>query len=270
MEELIARIAEEMRQRVYGKYRGFVADNEDPEQRARLRLVVPSLLGEVTTGWALPCLPCGGLAGQGCFAVPEKDAQVWVEFAEGDLSEPIWTGTFWQAAGDPPAEAALTPPTTRLLKTPGGHLIQLDDAGGKERLLVSHPKGAQLLIDPDGNVELSDAEGAKLTLDAKNKQILVEDANGNVLTLSSDGTTIEDKNGNKIEMAAAGITLEGQKLVVKGQQVLLGGEGGEPLIKGQSFLTLFATHVHPTGVGPSGPPVPQGEASCLSTKVMTG
>ena len=43
--------------RFYGKYRGTVADNNDPLNKARLRLEVPDVLGEVTSGWALPCLP---------------------------------------------------------------------------------------------------------------------------------------------------------------------------------------------------------------------
>jgi hypothetical protein len=98
---------------------------------------------------------------------------------------------------------------------------------------------------------------------------VVEDANGNTITMSSSGTTIEDSNGNKVEMAASGITVKGQQVVVEGQTVMLAGQGGEPIIKGQSFLTLFATHMHPSAMGPTGPPVPQGEMSTLSMKVMT-
>lgn len=269
MEDLLGQVAQEVQDKVYGKYRGFVVDNADPEKRARLRLSVPSVLDEEVTGWALPCLPFGGLADQGWFSVPEIDAQVWVEFEEGDLSHPIWTGTFWQQSGDVPAEAALDPPTTRLLKTPSGHLVELDDKEGEERFFLSHSKGAEIEIDKDGTVAVTDAKGAKLTLDADAGKVIVEDANGNTLTMSSSGTTVEDANGNKIEMAAAGVTVSGQKVVVKGTQVMLAGEGGEPLIKGQSFLALFATHIHPSAMGPTGPPVPQGEMSTLSMKVTT-
>jgi hypothetical protein len=87
--------------------------------------------------------------------------------------------------------------------------------------------------------------------------------------MEASGTTLEDSNGNKIEMAASGVTVTGQQVVVKGTQVMLAGQGGEPIIKGQSFLTLFATHVHPSAMGPTGPPIPQGEMSSLSTKVLT-
>ncbi len=268
-EELLRQLVRQVQGKYYGKYRGFVTDNDDPDKRARLRLQVPSLLGQTETGWALPCLPFGGLADQGLFLVPEVGAQVWVEFEEGELSRPIWTGTFWQASGDPPTEAAVSPPTTRLLKTPGGHRLQFDDESGEEQIVLAHSGGAQLTLDAKGNAQLVDQAGNSAKLDTENGQIVVEDANGNTLTLSAQGVTLEDANGNKIATSAAGITVEGTQVVVKGQMVALGGEGGEPLIKGTSFLTLFATHVHPTGVGPSGPPIPQGETSSLSTKVMS-
>ena len=54
-------IARQQTRRYYGKYRGFVTDNADPEQRGRLKVRVPSVLGDAETGWALPCLPFGGL-----------------------------------------------------------------------------------------------------------------------------------------------------------------------------------------------------------------
>jgi uncharacterized protein involved in type VI secretion and phage assembly len=267
--DVLTQVTREVQRRTYGKYRGLVVDNQDPDKRARLRLMVPSVLGAEVTGWALPCLPFGGLADQGWFAVPELDAQVWVEFEEGDVSRPIWSGTFWQQTADVPAEAQLTPPTTRLMKTPSGHLVQLDDKDGEERAFYHHPAGTELEIDKDGVVTLTDAGGSVMTFDAKGGKVTLEDSNGNKLTMEAAGTTVEDANGNKIEMAAAGVTVSGQKVVVKGTQVMLAGEGGEPIIKGQSFLTLFATHVHPTAMGPSGPPVPQGEMSSLSTKVLT-
>ncbi|MDH3404188.1 MAG: phage baseplate assembly protein V [Acidobacteriota bacterium] len=267
--EVLTQVARDVQRKYYGKFRGFVTDNADPEQRGRLRLRIPSVLGDGESGWALPCLPFGGLADQGLFLVPEIDAQVWVEFEEGDVSLPIWTGTFWQQSADTPEEAKLDEPTTRLLKTPSGHLVQFDDADGEERFYLSHPAGAEMEIDSAGTVTVTDAQGAVVKLDADAGEVTIEDANGNSLKMTSSGTTVEDANGNKIEMAAAGVTVEGQQVILKGTQVMLAGQGGEPIIKGQSFLTLFATHMHPHPMGPTGPPIPQGEMSSLSTKVMT-
>ena len=74
---------------------------------------VPSILGDQTTGWALPCLPFGGLADQGLFMVPEVDSQIWVEFEEGNVDHPVWVGVFWQQTSDVPTEASKTEPRTR-------------------------------------------------------------------------------------------------------------------------------------------------------------
>jgi len=269
MEDTVVRLARQVAERRYGKFRGFVVDNADPQKRARLKLRVPSVLGQQDSDWALPCLPFGGKADQGLFAVPEADAQVWVEFEEGDIHRPVWVGTFWQAEADVPAPAALSPPTTRLLRTPKGHTLQFDDEDGAEKITLFHPKEATLVIDEEGTVALTDAKGAKLTLDAAAESIKIEDSSGNTIHMSSSGIVVEDANGNKIEMASSGIKVKGQQIVVEGSQVMLGGSGGEPVIKGTSFLSLFATHMHPTAMGPSGPPIPQGEMSSLSSKVMT-
>jgi uncharacterized protein involved in type VI secretion and phage assembly len=270
MDELLRQLTQQVQNKYYGKYRGFVSDNSDPDQVGRLKVTVPSVLGDTVTGWALPCLPFGGLADQGLFTIPEVGAQVWVEFEEGELSHPIWVGTFWQNSGDAPTEGAVTPPTTRVLKTPSGHVLQFDDASGSEQFRLHHPAGSEMTIDPQGSIAVTDANGATVTLDVAGNQVIVQDANGNSLTMTTTGTTVQDSNGNTIEMGPGGVKVKASATVtVEGALVTLGGQGGEPVIKGTSFLTLFATHMHPTAMGPSGPPVPQGEMSSLSTKVMT-
>jgi len=273
MEEELVRLLREARGKHFGKYRGFVVDNADPDKKARVRAKVPSLFGDETLAWALPCLPFGGAADQGFFTVPEIGAQLWVEFEGGDRNFPIWTGTFWQAQGDAPQDPDAADPqaTTRLFKTPKGHMLAFEDADDAERVHIAHSAGATIDIDPQGTIALTDANGGVLTLDAENNKLVLEDANGNTMTLDSSGTKIEDANGNTVEMTASGLKVKGQQIVVEGSQVFLGGQGGEPVIKGQSFLTLFATHVHnATSIGaPTSPPIPQGEMSTLSMKVMT-
>lgn len=258
MEELVQQIAQQAQQRYYGKYRGFVMDNRDPEKRGRMQVKVPTVLGDQVTGWALPCLPFGGLANQGLFMIPEIDAQVWVEFEEGNLDHPIWVGVFWQQESDTPEEAALDEPTTRIIRTPSGHVLQFDDLAGEERFRLAHPAGAEITINPQGTVELQDAAGATLTLDAEANEVILKDSNGNTLTMNSSGTVVEDSHGNKIEMTASGILVQGTQIEIKGQQVYVGGQGGEPLIKGQTFMAMFNSHTHVcTASGsPSGPPLP--------------
>ena len=94
-EEILTRLIEHVESRYFGKYRGQVTDNNDPDNLGRLRAKVPRVLGDEETGWALPAFIYGGASEQGLYAVPDVGAGVWVEFEGGDLSYPIWTGTWF-------------------------------------------------------------------------------------------------------------------------------------------------------------------------------
>jgi hypothetical protein len=119
---------------------------------------------------------------------------------------------------------------------------------------------------------ITDQAGNTITLDADQEKISIADTNDNAITMSATGIKIDDGNNNSIEFAPSGVTISSAgPIVLDAKIVQLGGAGGEPVIKGASFLTLFATHVH-TAAGPGSPttpPVPQGESTTLSTTVLT-
>lgn len=263
---------QESSRKYFGKYRGYVHDNKDPEKRGRLKLMVPSVFGETPTNWAEPCLPFGGLPDQGVYMIPEKDAQVFVEFEEGEAGNPIWTGTFWRQSGDIPTEADKEEPWTRILKTPKGHILQFDDEDENEQIVVKHSAGSSVVLDSRGSIQVTDTESDRLVLDAEAGSITLEDKNNNSIVMDSSGIRIEDGNGNTIELGASGISLNGQMISIDGTRIEIGGAGGEPMIKGQSFLGLFATHMHTcTAPGsPTSPPVPQGEMTTLTMKTKAG
>ena len=80
---------------LFGKFRGTVIDNQDPERRGRIQARVPALIGRETTGWAPPCSPAG------FFAIPAAGAGVWIEFEQGDPDLPILEGLLvGQRCGD--------------------------------------------------------------------------------------------------------------------------------------------------------------------------
>jgi uncharacterized protein involved in type VI secretion and phage assembly len=264
MEQVFEQVIRHAQQRRFGKYRAFVVDNEDPETRGRLRLRIPSVLGDTETTWALPCLPFGG-AGYGLHLLPEVDAEVWAEFEEGEISRPIWTGAFFTSA---PGEE-MTGPALRVLRTPGAHIVVLDDTEDAPRIEIRHAGGACIVLDDKGSVTVTDQAGARVVLDAEAPQVTVEDTNGNSVTLAQAGVTVSDGSGNTIETRSSGVTVKAQMVTVDATQVALGGAGGEPVIKGTSFLSAYMAHVHPTAWGPSGPPVPTTESSALSTKVTS-
>ena len=80
-------------QKYYGKYRGVVVNNIDPEKRGRLLAIVPDVSSLFPTSWAMPCFPVGGIQ-MGIFTVPLIGAGVWIEFEQGDPDYPIWVGCF--------------------------------------------------------------------------------------------------------------------------------------------------------------------------------
>jgi uncharacterized protein involved in type VI secretion and phage assembly len=244
--------------RYYGKYRAFVADNADPETLGRCKLTIPSVLGETASVWALPSAVYGGAAGIGIIAVPPVGAQVLAEFLEGDISSPMWTGCFWRGSEPPPEAFTANPePSAKVVATEAGHVLVFEDKAGKEAVTLTSAAGAVLQMNPGGSFALTDSAGATVTLDAEAGQIVIEDANGNSITLASSGITATDASGNEIATSARGITVSAPTIRIEGQSVAVGGAGGEPLIKGQTFMAIFNAHTHNcTGPGaPSGPPL---------------
>ncbi len=154
-ERLLAGMIEDRRSRFYGKYRGIVADAEDPENVGRIRARVPEVLKDETSNWALPCAPFAG-RDAGFFAVPAVDAAVWIEFEAGDVSRPVWTGGWWPRDRAPaPKQGARGKQTAKVLKTDTGLQVALDDDGGA--IIVSDRDGRNLMrIDSKaGNVSVT-------------------------------------------------------------------------------------------------------------------
>ena len=59
MEDSIVELYKLIDEKNYGKFRGFVTNNKDPEKRGRLRISIPSVLADQESDWALPCFPFG-------------------------------------------------------------------------------------------------------------------------------------------------------------------------------------------------------------------
>lgn len=266
----IEKTIRQQQNRYYGKYRAFIADNDDPETRGRCKLTIPSVLGETVSDWALPSFAYGGGQGFGVIAVPPLDAQVIAEFMEGDISSPLWTGAFWRTSDEVPEEfAGNSAPTVKVMKTESGHVLVFEDAEGDEKITLKSSAEAVLEMDPNGSFALTDSGGATVTLDASSNEIKIEDANGNFMVMSSSGITLKDSSGNEIATTSGGINIKAPATVtIEGSSVAVGGSGGEPLIKGTTFLASFNAHTHITpGFGaPSGPPLLPLTPAALTTK----
>ncbi|MBV9211824.1 MAG: hypothetical protein JOZ52_14380 [Acidobacteria bacterium] len=153
LEQLVVGMHQDASSRFCCKYRGKVADVDDPEKLGRIRALVPEIYGETETSpWAMPAAPFAGNQ-HGFVFIPEVDDGVWIEFEAGDISRPIWAGGWW-ADGELPAPGA---PKVRAIVTTEGHKFVLDDDAKEIQLL--HSGGAELkMTDSDISLTIGQSE----------------------------------------------------------------------------------------------------------------
>jgi uncharacterized protein involved in type VI secretion and phage assembly len=158
----------EPNQSYYGKYRGTVLNNIDPELRGRLMLTIPDVLGAIPSSWAEPCVPLAGPTGppMGVYLVPPIGAGVWVEFEHGDPSYPIWAGCRWGTQSDiPPLALAGLPVSPNIvLQTAGQNTLVISDLPGPTGgIMLKSTTGATLIVNDTG-IYIQNGKGASLIM----------------------------------------------------------------------------------------------------------
>lgn len=129
-----------------GLYVGKVVGVSDDWKAGRVKVVVPSVFDTEDPDaavWARPCFPWGH------FFVPDAQDHVWVAFEDGDPRSPVWLGV-WFADGSAPQEAQADPPVQRVITSPAGHEILLDDTDGSEQVVVTDKSGNKVEMSSDG------------------------------------------------------------------------------------------------------------------------
>ena len=74
----------------WGIYRGVVTEANDPQQRGRLKVRIPGLLGDIEI-WASACVPDPNQSAK-TLKLPQPDTPVWIQFEGGDIDRPVWVG----------------------------------------------------------------------------------------------------------------------------------------------------------------------------------
>ena len=149
----------------YGKYRGTVLQNVDPEQMARIQVMVPDVSGLLPSSWAMPCVPIAGKA-SGTFVVPQIGAGVWVEFEQGDPDFPVWTGGFWGSAAEVPSLALAGNPVSPsiVLASALQNIIAISDLPGPTGgIMLTSTTGAMIVVNDIG-ITISNGKGATIVL----------------------------------------------------------------------------------------------------------
>lgn len=195
LEEMLVNMAETMRSRYYGKYRGLVTDVDDPEKMGRVKAKVPEIYQEEESPWASPVVPFAG-AQHGLVAIPEVGDGVWVELEGGDPSRPVWTGCWW-GSGELPSPGGTQ---TRALITSTGHKFVLDDQNAEIHLL--HSGGAEVKLTND-NIALTIGQAeAKLTSDEISLKIGTTE-----ITMSATELTLKGGPTAQVKLSASGVDI---------------------------------------------------------------
>jgi uncharacterized protein involved in type VI secretion and phage assembly len=176
---------EDSKRRYYGKYRGTVVNNYDPSGQGRLQVMVPEVSPVPLINWAMMCTPVGGFQ-NGMFAVPPPKSGVWVEFEQGDIDYPIWTGCFIGAGFEAPKQAPTPNPVLQAvtLQTPTQNCLVIDDSPGIG--IEIRLRGRTKISIKDATLEITNGLGASIKMEGPKISInaLQVDINSGALTIT--------------------------------------------------------------------------------------
>jgi hypothetical protein len=154
----------------WGKYRGTVLQNIDPQGMGRIQVEVPDVLSLIPSTWAEPCVPLAGPTGppMGVFMVPPIGAGVWIEFEHGDPNRPVWVGCRWGSPSDVPSQAQLGIPgdPNIVIQSLLQHSIMISDmppsplTGG---IILTSTTGAKIVVN-DLGIFIDNGQGATVEL----------------------------------------------------------------------------------------------------------
>lgn len=167
-----------MTERYFGKYRGVVTNNVDPQQLGRIQASVPDV-SAIPGTWATACVPITGKQ-SGTWFVPQVGAGVWIEYEQGDPDHPIWTGCFWGTSSEVPSDGKNGNPLSPSI------VLQ---SGLQNKIVISDLPGI-------GGITLKIASGAKIEI-------------------SDIGITIDNGKGAKIQLTATSVMINNTALVVQ-------------------------------------------------------
>lgn len=278
-------------------YPATVSNNQDPEKRGRLKVTCPGLLGDEESElpmWVEPALMWGW------FVIPDVGELIEVEAVTGsdedeqfgqasiDNLDLKWRGTRYYVGGDGGEGSQETPLNEDFKKnygkrrgfaTPGGHTFVMDDTDDDRSVSLTwvnkDEERSFMSFDKDGSFVLGTKTGHTVYLNVDNGELSIIDQSGNTYASDTDGIKIIGKDGDLVEikggniqvLAANAVTLSCKNAVIDAGSVSLGGQPlTEAIILGTTFITtVFNLHTHPTGVGPSGPPLPSDQIAALAT-----
>lgn len=211
-------------------YLGRIVDIQDPLYRGRAKISVFGILDDIPVDdlpWAeqISGLSFGSGDGSGNLSIPRLGSVVAVHFEQNNYYKMYYHYI-----------KEIAPDLLEELKSDnsyeGTHSIVYDgDAQpGLLKMIYTRKNGLVFQLG-DATIQLDTQDAGT---DSEKLRI--------VLKMNDDEIRMEKSGGQ-------------QKVIVNSKNIELGEDAAEKLILGNTFLTFFNSHTHPTGVGPSGVPI---------------
>lgn len=205
-----------------------VSDVKDPRKLGRVKLAMPWLDGQYTTGWARVVAPGAG-AGRGALVLPEVGDEVLVGFSGGDLDTGYVLGGLYNGKDALPVLQA----------------DPVDGSGGEIAVRAFVGRTAHRLE----LAESSAADGILLTT-GDGRFLLKLDKKGQLVELISDGKIkLTAKNGLSVDAGSGPLELSGQKVTVTAKSDVSIEGSGQVSIRGDAGAAMEGATVKLTGQG---------------------
>ena len=166
-------------------YKGVITNNKDPDQLGRYQVRIFGLVDGNKSGFgvsnnadlpwaeAVGSTAFGNIGRVGVSSIMHQGTWVWIMLMNDDPNIPVIIGTVLgnskkdqDGFGDPDGKfpqqegSDLGPISgdkynyNQAIKTQSGHLIEIDDSSGDERIHIHHKTGTDILIDHEGNIKV--------------------------------------------------------------------------------------------------------------------
>ncbi len=169
---------------------GLVTNTDDPNKWGRVKLKFPWLADDAESAWAR-VMGIGAGDQAGLFIMPAVGDEVLVAFEHGDFNRPCVLGGLWNGKSKIPPEAGQAAsgdlPKVRTWHSLNGHWMAMFDDANKK-------------------IEIVSQDGRSITLDDKNKKILMKTSGASV-TLEDQKISLESQSDLSIK-ASGNLKLE--------------------------------------------------------------
>lgn len=218
-----------------------VTNIKDPDNLNRVKCKPVTTDKDVAeTDWCYCMAPMAGNA-YGQFFFPKVEDLVLLGYLGGDVHHPIIFGSYWANDVKPPYTVTDGKNEIRSIKTPAGIEIKMEDVDKKEKLTLTTPSGAMILLDDENKlVNIKDKQGEnQFTIDWGKGEIMLK-AKTKITLEAGKASLVLDGAGTIDASGDQAVNLTGADVAVKGNTSFK-AEGGQVDLKASGMLNVQAS-----------------------------